>query len=95
MGWNVYYLGQGVPIFNIKKVIDIADPELLMTMFVTPKVNKINAIIDELLEGNNVKLMISGSTENIMAVPDSERIVKVNSPDDFQNHLTKIHSDTN
>ncbi len=48
MGWNVYYLGQGVPVPNIKKVIEIAEPELLMTMFVTPKIHKVNGFIEEI-----------------------------------------------
>ncbi len=90
MGWKIYYLGHGVPIPNIKKVIDIAEPKLLMTMFVTPKVNKVNGFINEILSGNNVTFAISGSSENLDAVPDSERLIKVTSPLDFQLHLARI-----
>ena len=36
-GLGLYYLGYGVPILNIKKVLEIAEPNLMMTMFVTPK----------------------------------------------------------
>jgi len=90
MGWNVYYLGQGVPVVNIKKVIDIAEPDLMMTMFVTPKVNKVNGFINNILEGNNVPFLVSGSAENLDAVEDSERILKVSSPQDFQAELSVI-----
>ncbi len=90
MGWKVYYLGQGVPVVNIKKVIDIAEPNLMMTMFVTPKVNKVNNFIGAILEGNNVPFVISGSTENLIAVTDSDRLLKVSGPDEFQGHLARI-----
>ena len=90
MGWNVYYLGQGVPVPNIKKVIDIAEPNLLMTMFVTPKVHKVNAFIEDIMTGNDVPFVISGSTENLNAIVDSEQLLKVNAPLDFQAHLARI-----
>ena len=90
MGWNVYYLGQGVPLVNIKKVIDIAEPSLMMTMFVTPKVSKVNKFIGSILEGNEVPFVISGSAENLDAVVDSEHLLKVSSPAEFQGHLTRI-----
>ncbi len=90
MGWKVYYLGQGVPIVNIKKVIEIAEPNLMMTMFVTPKVNKVNKFIGSILEANDVPFVISGSAENLNAIIDSDRLLKVSSPDEFQGHLTRI-----
>ncbi len=93
MGWNVYYLGQGVPIANIKKVIEIADPNLLMTMFVTPKINKVNSYIETIIEGNNVPFVISGSLENLDAVVDGEQLLKVSSPIDFQAHLERIQKE--
>ena len=93
MGWNVYYLGQGVPVPNIKKVIDIAEPNLLMTMFVTPKVHKVNAFIEAIMTGNEVPFVISGSTENLNAIVDSEQLIKVTAPLDFQTHLARIQKE--
>ena len=92
MGWKVYYLGQGVPVVNIKKVIEIAEPNLMMTMFVTPKVNKVNRFIGTILEGNDVPFLISGSVENLNAVVDSERLLKISSPAEFQEHLIRINA---
>lgn len=92
MGWNVYYLGHGVPVVNIKKVIDIAEPDAMMTMFVTPKVHKVNKFIDAILEGNEVPCIVSGSAENLNAVSGSERIVKVSSPLEFQDYLSGIQN---
>ena len=92
MGWNVYYLGHGVPVPNIKKVIDIAEPDVMMTMFVTPKVSKVNSFIESILEGNEVPFIVSGSAENLSAVSGSERIVKVLSPIEFQDYLRGIQN---
>lgn len=93
MGWNIYYLGQGVPIPNIKKVIDIAEPALLMTMFMTPKVNKVNSFIGSIMDGVDVPFIISGSIENLDAVEDSEQLIKVSSPADFQTQLARIQDE--
>lgn len=89
MGWNVYYLGYGVPIPNIKKVVEIADPNLLMTMFVTPKMQKVNGFISAILEGIEVPFVISGSQENLDAVEDNDLVLKVSSPYDFRDELEK------
>jgi DNA-binding transcriptional MerR regulator len=92
-GWKVYYLGQGVPLVNIKKVVDIAEPSLVMSMFVTPKVSKINSFINEVIEGNEVPFLISGSAENLEAIDDHDRILKVSSPYEFECHLARIQEE--
>lgn len=91
MGWKIYYLGLGVPLVNIKKVIDIAEPSLVMSMFVTPKIHKINNFINAVLEGNQVPYVVSGSIENMKAIPDSDRVLKISSPDEFEGHLNRIY----
>lgn len=93
MGWQVYYLGHDVPIANIRKVIDIAEPTLLMTMFVTPKVNKVNKFVQEILEGNDVSLIISGNPENLNAIEGERRVLKVSSPDEFRDQLIHFHKE--
>jgi DNA-binding transcriptional MerR regulator len=92
-GWKVYYLGQGVPVVNIKKVIDITEPSLIMSMFVTPKANKINNFIKDVMEGNQVPFVISGSAENLQAITDSDLILKVSSPQEFEAHLMRIQQE--
>ena len=91
-GWKIYYLGQAVPLVNIKKVIEIADPSLIMSMFVTPKTHKINNFIDAVLDGNPVPYVVSGSVENMKAIPDSGRILKISSPDEFEGHLNRLYT---
>lgn len=90
-GWRVYYLGQAVPLVNIKKVIDIAEPSLIMSMFVTPKAHKIKGFIDSVLEGNEIPYIVSGSAQNLEAIPDSDLLLKVSSPQEFENHLTRVY----
>ncbi|MCA0933798.1 MerR family transcriptional regulator [Lutimonas saemankumensis] len=92
MGWNVYYLGYGVPILNIKKVLEIAEPNLMMTMFVTPKMQKVNGFIASILDGVDVPFVISGSQENLDAVEDHDLVLKVTSPHDFRDQLEKIQN---
>ena len=90
MGFKVYYLGQGIPIINIKKVIEIAEPSVMMTMFVSPKAKKVNGFVTNLMENNEVPFIISGSDENLDAIEDAPRINKVSSPQEFQDYLTKV-----
>ena len=90
MGWNVYYLGYGVPIMNIKKVVEIAEPNLLMTMFVTPKMQKINGFISSILEDCEVPFAISGSQENLDAVVNHDLVIRISSPHDFKDELDRI-----
>jgi len=92
MGWKIYYLGQAVPLVNIKKVIDIAEPSLIMSMFITPKTHKVNKFIDAVLEGNSVPYVVSGSVENMKAIPDSDRVLKISSPHEFEDHLTRLYT---
>ena len=92
MGWKIYYLGQAVPLVNIKKVIDIAEPRLIMSMFITPKTHKINNFIDAVLDGNPVPYIVSGSIENMEAITESDRVLKISSPDEFAAHLARLYT---
>ena len=73
-----------------KKVIEIAEPSVMMTMFVSPKAKKVNGFVTNLMENNEVPFIISGSDENLDAIEDAPRINKVSSPQEFQDYLTKV-----
>lgn len=90
MGFKVYYLGQGVPVVNIRKVIEIAEPSVMMTMFVTPKTHKVNGFVSDLMDDNTVPFVISGSAENLEAIEEAKHLIKVSSPVEFQDHLVRI-----
>jgi len=91
MGWRIFYLGRSVPLVNIKKVIDIAEPSVIMSMFVTPKVNKINSFIDAVMEGNEIPYIVAGSKENMEAIADSDHLIRVASPNEFESQLSKMY----
>ena len=90
MGWRTYYLGQDVPVYNIQKVVEIVEPDLLMSMFVTPRFSKINNYVTGLLEGISIPFLVSGSQDNLQAMGDSEFLVKIMSPHAFQEYLVKV-----
>ena len=89
LGWRTYYLGQDVPIVNIHKVIEIVEPQLIMSMFVTPKPNKMNSFADAIIVDNEVPLVVSGSWENLQAIEDSKQVIKIASPSDFVDQLLR------
>ena len=89
MGWQVFYLGRNVPVANIKKVVEITEPQLMMTMFVTPKMHRIEAVLNEISETSEVPIILSGSRENLEALESSEKIIKMKGPDELSAHLKK------
>lgn len=87
LGWKVIYLGRSVPVANIRKVIDIVEPDLLMTMFVTPKMNKLNTAVNEVRESVDVPFIITGSEGNMGGLDDFDQLIKVTSPEEFKAQL--------
>ena len=61
MGWKVYYLGQNVPRENIPPMTKVVKPDLLMTMFVIPRQEKVEDIIKDLLDKTGIKMLYSGN----------------------------------
>ena len=90
-GWLTYYLGQGVPVSNIKKVVDLVEPQMLMSMFVTPKPHKMNGFIDAVIGDGKVPFVVSGNSDNLEALEDYEALVKISSPDDFIEQLDHFY----
>jgi DNA-binding transcriptional MerR regulator len=88
-GWRTYYLGQGVPLVNIQKVVDLIEPQLLMSMFVVPKPNKINAFIDKVIGDAYVPLVVSGNADNLSALDDRDLLIKITSPHAFIEQLNR------
>ena len=92
MGWSVYYLGQSVPVVNLKRVIDLVQPDLMMTMFLTSKSQRLNGIIDKIVEDATMPLIISGNADNLAVIDESEKVLKAASPAYFQSHLVSIQA---
>ncbi|MBU2940021.1 MerR family transcriptional regulator [Lacinutrix sp. C3R15] len=90
MGWKVYYLGQNVPIDNIKQVVEEIKPEYLLTMFVTPAEDTINTTIATILnQAEDVPLLFSGNPIGLEKVEGDSRIFHLSHPKDLISCLKK------
>jgi methanogenic corrinoid protein MtbC1 len=89
-GWRTYYLGQGVPLVNIQKVVDLVEPQMLMSMFVIPKPQKINSFIDAVIGDAYVPFVVSGNPENLSELEDRDFLIKISSPAAFAEQLDRL-----
>ena len=88
LGWKVYYLGQNVPLANIRDVHDIVSVDLMMTMFVTPIREGFGVLLNNMVESMQVPLLISGSFEIEEIKNASSKIHYLANPSEFIDHLT-------
>jgi len=68
MGWRVYYLGTKVPLENIEMVVDIAKPQLLLSLFILNRPKWVKSKIDLLTSKTKVQLAVSGNYNNFLEV---------------------------
>ncbi|PKP32181.1 MAG: MerR family transcriptional regulator [Bacteroidetes bacterium HGW-Bacteroidetes-17] len=87
LGWRVYYLGQKVPVNNMKDAIQIAKPDLLMTMLITPRANKLIQSFYSIIKESSVALLISGNATNFPVEMTSPDFVFISNPDGFVSYL--------
>ncbi len=73
LGWTTYYLGPNVPLENLNKIIEMVNPDMLFTMFVTPRPEGIDRYIKTLKTSSRTKLAISGSSSYFeeLQLPDN------------------------
>lgn len=88
MGWKVYYLGQNVPIVNLKQVLQDVKPDVMFTMFVTPIHKTIIPKVDDLFAyAGNTPLWVSGNPDNVDEIKDDKRVFYLPTPEDFIDKL--------
>jgi len=87
LGWRGYYLGQNVPVNNIKDAIDIANPDLLMTMLITPKANKLIQSFYSIIKESAIPLLVSGNSTNFLTEMASPDFLFISNPDELINYL--------
>lgn len=83
LGWKVYYLGQNVPTNNIKQVIEAVKPKKMLSMFINPTLEPVEAKLDAILKQVNVPLIVSGNPEVVEQIINDKRIVYLSHPDDL------------
>ncbi|MHA7941992.1 MerR family transcriptional regulator [Formosa sp. 3Alg 14/1] len=84
IGWRAYYLGQNVPNENIKMVVDITHPNVMVTMFTTHTKKSVESRLKGLTDELDIPIIVSGYIEN----PEDLKLISENihylfKPDEF------------
>lgn len=82
MGWRVYYLGTKVPLENIEQVIEIANPNLLLSLFILNRPKWVKSKLDLLTEKTNLPIAVSGNYNNMVAI-ESDQVTCLNNPSEM------------
>lgn len=89
MGWRVYYLGIKVPLENIEKVVEIVQPQLLLSLFILNRPKWVKSKIDLLTSKTNVPLAISGNYQNLVEIDIPEQVNCLKNPQEMMDMLSK------
>ena len=87
LGWKVYYLGQNVPLEDLKLVADEFKPNALFTMFVTPITKSLLNQLKDLCSYSNVRLYFSGNPAGFDELIENNKIKYLSSPNEFIDFL--------
>lgn len=90
LGWKVYYLGQNVPREDIEDVVDLVQPNAVMTMLLAPRKDT-KELIDELLismKGN--PFFITGNPTILNDLKKSNNLIIVNHPLELEDRLNNF-----
>lgn len=88
LGWKVYYLGQNVPSENIKATVEIVKPELMMTMFITPRHKKMNLVIQPILDETGLPLIVSGNRDHLHNIELLKNVIYISQPKELSTFLS-------
>ncbi len=80
LGWKVYYLGQNVPSLNIKPAVEIIKPQLMMTIFITPKPVKADALAKAIVDDTGIPLLVSGNPDYLQNFEWIEKTIYISNP---------------
>ena len=87
LGWKTYYLGAHVPIDNISLVNDQVKPDLMFSMFVSPRNAKFVQSLKDFLETNKITLLYAGNEDLIKQTMHTKHTILLNSPGEFSDFL--------
>jgi DNA-binding transcriptional MerR regulator len=87
LGWRVIYLGQNVPVDNIKEVVRLSQPLLMFSMFVVNADQKAAKLIAKIKAQTDVTFLVSGSQYNFTKVEMDEQVRFMSSPQELISHL--------
>lgn len=93
LGWKVVYLGQNVPAENIISVCKAIEPDILLTMFVSPLRKKNADSLFMIREHSDIPILLSGNQEHISKEEyDLRDVFYLNSPEALKEYLEKFNS---
>ena len=90
LGWKTYYLGQSVPVINIEKVIEIAEPTAVMTMLVTPKPSKVKGLVESVSKNSVVPFLVSGNEDNLNMLESCTNVRRIADPNEYVEYLKEV-----
>ena len=93
LGWGVYYLGQNVPTSNIEDAIHIVQPQIIMTMMITPRREKDLHAIYSIVKHLNIPMLVAGNPVNFPDEKANPNLVFILNPDHFINYLNAKKKD--
>lgn len=92
IGWKTYYLGANVPSENIEIVSKQTNPDLMFTMFVSPRKTKFTNALNNFLGNSNIKLLFSGNREVLKDSTHSTQSHYLENPADFIQYLRNYNN---
>ncbi len=83
LGWKTFYLGQNVPQEDLKAVLQLVRPQLMMTLLTLSRPQKTKDLITTLLNSTTTPIAIAGSAKFIEDVEESDQVIVLNNPEEF------------
>lgn len=87
LGWQTIYLGANVPSNNLTTAIEIVNPDVMLSMFVTPGATKQVKEIEHFAGETNTTMIFAGNPVNFNLEEKDFKSSFMHSPDDFINFL--------
>ena len=86
-GWNVYYLGQDVPVEHLTVFNNYPKVELLLTMVITPLSESIIKSLNNLFTQLDIPILISGNVDNLEGLNGTSMVKIISSPGELMEIL--------
>ena len=88
LGWKVFYLGQRIPSDNIPSFIEKMSPDVMLSLFITPKNNTEIAKIQTLFKKiSSVPMLVSGSPYIENFIEACSNCVHIKNPEELIQYL--------
>ncbi len=91
LGWKVYYLGANVPLENVITTQKWLNAQVMMTMFVVSRAEKIDELLKPIYSVVDVPMIVS---TNIPASDVSNRLIYISTPEEFIQYLNENKSES-